>query len=429
MAMLAPPLPRPKPQMQDQAPQQPPEAFVWGANGEAMSPEEVARQHAIAQQLMQEGSDYSPVGSWTQGAARVANALLGQWKESRANEADAEGRKGFQDRFAGLQDALNAPGADKKALIAQQMAALDDPYATPGARAMLTRDLAADPWKPVDQDGDGKPDFLTNSTGAMQAMPQTVAERGAPQVETARHNRVMEGVEQQKAHAAGAGTPLDPDSMQYAAEIYRRTGQMPPLGQGKAGTEARRELLRIAAAQAKAEGGGAAGDVANFADYKGTVRGLGALGTRTANIDTAAQEAKRFAELSLSSSAALPRGQFVPLNRAVQLYQAGTSSPELADFVTKAMGLANAAATVAGRGTTNQFLQEEYMRRLSAADGPEAFAATVKAITQEADAVVASTRDVHRDMLSSMHRKPGEAEAAPAPTTTPANGWSVKRVQ
>lgn len=64
------------------------DSFIWGAGGEAMTPEQIARQREIAAALSQQGVDTSPVGSWTQGAARVANALAGVMKERRADKAE-----------------------------------------------------------------------------------------------------------------------------------------------------------------------------------------------------------------------------------------------------------------------------------------------------------------------------------------------------
>lgn len=52
-------------------------AFVWGRNGRKLSPEEMAKQREIADAMMRKGMDYSPVGHWAQGAARVAEGVLG----------------------------------------------------------------------------------------------------------------------------------------------------------------------------------------------------------------------------------------------------------------------------------------------------------------------------------------------------------------
>lgn len=46
--------------------------FLWGQGGRRLTPEEIARQRQIADALL--APDYSPVGHWLQGLARMANA-------------------------------------------------------------------------------------------------------------------------------------------------------------------------------------------------------------------------------------------------------------------------------------------------------------------------------------------------------------------
>lgn len=61
--------------------------FVWGAGGARMTPEEIAAEKKVAQALMQQGMDYSPVQHWSQGASRVAQALMGGLDYRMAGEA------------------------------------------------------------------------------------------------------------------------------------------------------------------------------------------------------------------------------------------------------------------------------------------------------------------------------------------------------
>jgi hypothetical protein len=61
--------------------------FIWGTGGSQMTPEEIAAQRKVAQAMIAQGSDYSPVQSWSQGAARVAQAIFGGMQARDANEA------------------------------------------------------------------------------------------------------------------------------------------------------------------------------------------------------------------------------------------------------------------------------------------------------------------------------------------------------
>lgn len=64
------------------------EAFTWGSGGQKLTPEQIAREREIAALLGQ--VDTSPIGDWTQGAARMANAFVGNLREGRANRAEQD---------------------------------------------------------------------------------------------------------------------------------------------------------------------------------------------------------------------------------------------------------------------------------------------------------------------------------------------------
>lgn len=71
--------------------------FLWGQGGTMVTPEQVKRQREIAASLMQ--SDFSPVGHWTQGLARLADAAVGAYGEYKTNEQEQAGRDGFQSQW------------------------------------------------------------------------------------------------------------------------------------------------------------------------------------------------------------------------------------------------------------------------------------------------------------------------------------------
>lgn len=73
--------------------------FLWGPGGQALTPEQVARQRERAAALLNVGVDTSPVGHWLQGLARVANSAAGAFGNWRANEAEKAGREGFAKEF------------------------------------------------------------------------------------------------------------------------------------------------------------------------------------------------------------------------------------------------------------------------------------------------------------------------------------------
>ena len=70
-------------------PQQRAEPFVWGQGGARLGPDMIAQRSRTAQGLMAGGMDTSPVGHWTQGLARVAQALIGRQEQRKLDRASA----------------------------------------------------------------------------------------------------------------------------------------------------------------------------------------------------------------------------------------------------------------------------------------------------------------------------------------------------
>jgi hypothetical protein len=89
--------------------------FVWGRGGKPMTPEEIERQRELAQTLQARGSDTSPVGHWTQGAARLVDALGGVMRERRAASAESanmDREQGLLSSLLGGTSAGSGGGAD-----------------------------------------------------------------------------------------------------------------------------------------------------------------------------------------------------------------------------------------------------------------------------------------------------------------------------
>jgi len=64
-------------------------SFIWGNGGARLTPEEVAMMRRQENALLARGVDTSPVGHWTQGAARVADAIAGAFRRGDLEESAA----------------------------------------------------------------------------------------------------------------------------------------------------------------------------------------------------------------------------------------------------------------------------------------------------------------------------------------------------
>ena len=70
--------------------------------------ESLARKRALAEAMMMQGNDYSPIRSWTQGAARLAQGLVGGYEAGKYDRMQAEADKPIRD----MMDAIAAEGQD-----------------------------------------------------------------------------------------------------------------------------------------------------------------------------------------------------------------------------------------------------------------------------------------------------------------------------
>lgn len=76
--------------------------FVWGDNGAQLTPEQVAARRKVAESMMQEAGDYSPVKSVWQGVARAAKGIIGGMQARDANEADKVNAEANKQMIAAL---------------------------------------------------------------------------------------------------------------------------------------------------------------------------------------------------------------------------------------------------------------------------------------------------------------------------------------
>ena len=64
--------------------------FTWGAGGQKLTPDQLARRREIEDALLSKGVDFSPVADPLQGFARVANAAAGAFRRNRLGKAEGE---------------------------------------------------------------------------------------------------------------------------------------------------------------------------------------------------------------------------------------------------------------------------------------------------------------------------------------------------
>lgn len=144
-----------------------------------------------------------------------------------------------------------------------------------------------------------------------------------------------------------------------------------------------------------------------------------AAGTRVGATDVATSEVPGLAQEAIAAHAAIPQTNLVPLNRAMQMVQAGTSSPEMARAVGANQAVVNAYARSFGTGVTSDHARSEAARILQNAWGTPAYAA---ALTQ-----IQRNTQVERHGAKAALDAIGSGAAAPMPSPQ-TGGWGKATV-
>lgn len=134
----------------------------------------------------------------------------------------------------------------------------------------------------------------------------------------------------------------------------------------------------------------------------------------------ATNELKTFAPLVLKASAAVPRGNFVPITQLMQMGDKSISDPNLKRLKISINSMLNAYDQLASRGGTDVNKRAEAHALLTSAESPEALEAGIEMFKIEADAAgqAADSAEQYRDADT-----PPNAPPAAAPPLTNAKGW------
>lgn len=125
------------------------------------------------------------------------------------------------------------------------------------------------------------------------------------------------------------------------------------------------------------------------ADYAGEAAYQRTAGSSGARVENAVNEVEQVLPLAVEASHALPRGQYVPINRLIQQYQQGSSDPRYNDFITKNLSLVNAytrAMNPQGVPRIAERLEQHAIGVLSTATSQEAYDIQARALWKEVQA-------------------------------------------
>ena len=229
-----------------------------------------------------------------------------------------------------------------------------------------------------------------------------------------------------------SGATMDADTADFLAErvLAGDSRALIGLGRGAQGAENLGKIQGLVAQKAQARGIDASDVLHNVAVAQGMGAGERTLATQTAKMASASTEAEGAIELGRAASAAVPRTTFVPLNRAIQSVQAGTSSPQLKAFVAANNTIVNTFARAINPTGASTVADKEHAREmLSTADGPDAYNAVLDQLQREIDiahqAPVKAGKMLEDQRQQKKAYQPGAgggaltAPVAPQPATAP----------
>lgn len=233
-------------------------------------------------------------------------------------------------------------------------------------------------------------------TGDLNSLSQLVQQQEQSQL---RHQEVMARLGMQEGK--GDQGLLSPDAVDFMADQILAGDRTPfqNLGRGAQGSK-NIVALREAVMRKAKERGFTGKQLANMtAEFEGQKALQRALGTRTATAEMAVTEFQQLAPIVLQASADVPRGDFVPLNRAILAGKANLSDPavrRLNAAINTTVNVYARAISPTGQVTVSD--KEHARELLRAADSPEALAEIVDLMMLEAQAAKASPGIVRQDI-------------------------------
>ncbi len=205
----------------------------------------------------------------------------------------------------------------------------------------------------------------------------------------------------QNKYSAGTLGELTPDAVESLAQqlIAGDTSALYNVGRGIQGARNIAAIRNRASEILKSEGLEGSDMAQKVAEFQGIKAGERSVGTRSAQISLAANEAVKMADLALKASENVPRGQFVPLNSALQAVQAGTSSPQLARFVAATNSFVNVyARAITPSGIPRIADKEHAYAMLGTAMSQEAYAAVIDQLKLEMKAAVEAPAEAFKQL-------------------------------
>ena len=382
----------------------------------------------------------------TNGLAAMTGALEGY--QAGSKEKFEQNLKQWKAESERAKEANDAANTRYKQILESKKLAWDQKMQEIQLAAAQYKDMAA---MQLVENGQGEKlgDMMLRRDEATAKMEQTKLqmERDFRKMqETERHNRAMEAARVQAAEVRrGAMGGRDDATIDMLAEL----GMVNPSAIRQSMSVRDPDLPRVQQrfVEKAKEAGLSAKEITDkqlqFTGEQSYQRTTGTMGGR---IEAAVGEVEQVAPLAVQASRNLPRGQFVPLNRIVQMGQEAISDPQYNDFLVKNQSLARAygrAMNPQGVPRVSEAQEARAIGLLSMANSRQAYEVQVNALLQEIEASRRAITQARKGIPAppATSAIPSAGGASPeAPAAAPNDllgriksklpqGWSVEPVQ
>jgi hypothetical protein len=236
------------------------------------------------------------------------------------------------------------------------------------------------------------------------------------------HEQRMAGAAERRAGAAEQKAAGEEDKKLSAAELNFMARQalrgdtsvFQNIGRGSQGSQNIRALRQEIQLEAKKQGIEPEQLAAINAEFQGLKAGERTLGTRTANIEMAVQEAQNMAPLALSASEKVDRTQFPKLNDLLIAAEKGTGGEDVVRLGVATNSLINIyARAISPTGVPTVSDKDHARELLSAAWNKGQYKAGVSQLMQEMDAARKSPGQVRKSFREAIQGNEGGAGGRP----------------
>lgn len=221
--------------------------------------------------------------------------------------------------------------------------------------------------------------------------------------------------------AGGEEAVMDPLAVRMTAQQYLAgdTSALQNFGRGAQGAKNLNAVRLEISKQANAAGLNGADIAAKIAEFGGLKAGQRTAGTRSANIEIAANEAAQLAPLALDASQKVARSGFLPFGKAQVMFDSNTNDPNLRQFAMANNALVNAYGQVMSRGGKATESDKKHASDLLATsfDQPS-YAKAVEQLQLEIQAAQKAPKQVRKEMSAATSGRETEQPSAGGKTAT-----------